>query len=661
MSAVTTAIPQSAASGKLLQYAWVFVPVALIVVFGALKDSVPFIAEYPETLIIPIKDWLSWVFHWLGEELSFGLFTFRDVTRGFSWLLGIPLAFSESVFHKGWTDLNIPPLPWFFVVAMAAIIGHYAGGRRVALIAGGCFLYLALFGVWKGAMETFSLVVITVPFGVAVGLTVGVAAAHNPRLERFITPLLDVMQATPHFAYLVPVVVLFGFGQVPALIATAIFAIPPMIRCMILGIRNVPADILESGRMIGCSDWQFLFKVEIPSARSAIMVGTNQVIMQTLAMVVIASLIGASGLGYNLLQSLETLRLGKALEQGIAITVIAIALDRVSQAFVTKGPVHVNRSDPVWIRRPHMVLAIGIGVPALALGFLVPSLAVPADSWTITTAAFWNAIIEWMVDVLYLPIKAFRTFMLLNILIPFRNALLWIPWPAAIAIVGFIAWRIANWQLAAVLMALASLPVVTGFWTPNVYTIYMVGSAVLLCFLIGFPLGLLASRGKRTAAVVMVICDTLQTFPSFIYLIPVVMLFKVGDLAAIIAIIAYASVPMIRFTNLGLRSVPSETREAAIQSGCTAWQMLRKVELPIAFPQIMLGINQTILMALIMVAITSLIGTKDLGQEILKAKSDLDVGRALVAGICIAFLGIVADRLIKAWSLKRQAQLGIKA
>jgi glycine betaine/proline transport system permease protein len=189
----------------------------------------------------------------------------------------------------------------------------------------------------------------------------------------------------------------------------------------------------------------------------------------------------------------------------------------------------------------------------------------------------------------------------------------------------------------------------------------MVGSAVLLCFLIGFPLGLLASRGKRTAAVVLVICDTLQTFPSFIYLIPVVMLFKVGDLAAIIAIVAYASVPMIRFTNLGLRSVPSETREAAIQSGCTAWQMLRKVELPIAFPQIMLGINQTILMALIMVAITSLIGTKDLGQEILKAKSDLDVGRALVAGICIAFLGIVADRLIKAWSLKRQAQLGIKA
>jgi glycine betaine/proline transport system permease protein len=161
--------------------------------------------------------------------------------------------------------------------------------------------------------------------------------------------------------------------------------------------------------------------------------------------------------------------------------------------------------------------------------------------------------------------------------------------------------------------------------------------------------------------VVLVICDTLQTFPSFIYLIPVVMLFKVGDLAAIIAIIAYASVPMIRFTNLGLRSVPSETRETAIQSGCTPWRMLRKVELPIAIPRIMLGINQTILMVLIMVAVTSLIGTMDLGQEILKATSDLDVGRALVAGICIAFLGIVADRLIKAWGLKRQAQLGIRA
>jgi glycine betaine/proline transport system permease protein len=155
------------------------------------------------------------------------------------------------------------------------------------------------------------------------------------------------------------------------------------------------------------------------------------------------------------------------------------------------------------------------------------------------------------------------------------------------------------------------------------------------------------------------VCDTLQTFPSFIYLIPVVMLFKTSDVAAIAAVIAYAVVPMIRYTNVGLRSVARDVREAAVASGCTRHQLLWKVDLPLALPQIMLGLNQTIMMALFMVAITALIGTQDLGQEINKARSDADAGRALTAGLCIAFLGITADRLIGAWSLRRRRELGL--
>ncbi|MEX1108426.1 MAG: ABC transporter permease subunit, partial [Dongiaceae bacterium] len=153
----------------------------------------------------------------------------------------------------------------------------------------------------------------------------------------------------------------------------------------------------------------------------------------------------------------------------------------------------------------------------------------------------------------------------------------------------------------------------------------------------------------------------LQTFPSFIYLIPVIMLFQVGDLSNIVAIIAYASVPAIRYTYLGIMRIPHVTIEATISNGCTSLQRLFKVELPIAMPEIMLGINQTIMMSLAMTAITALIGSRDLGQEIYKALPGADTGRGVLAGLCIAFIGIIADRLIGAWATRRKRELGFLA
>jgi glycine betaine/proline transport system permease protein len=381
--------------------------------------------------------------------------------------------------------------------------------------------------------------------------------------------------------------------------------------------------------------------------------------MQTLAMVVIASLIGASGLGHNLLLSLNSLKMGQALEQGVAITVIAIGLDRISQALAEKKPVHVDRHAPIWQKRPHLIACLVFLGASLLLAALIPALHALPEHWTITTAPFWDAIVRWISTTLYDPLQAFRNFALLYLLIPLRNAFLWLPWLAAIAFIGVLGWQIGGFRLALLVASLAAFPAVTGFWQPAMVTLYMIGSAIVICVLIGFPLGLWASRNDRIAALMMTVCDTLQTFPSFIYLIPVVMLFKTSDVAAITAVIAYATVPMIRYTNLGLRAVPVATKEAAIASGCTGRQLLWKVELPIALPQIMLGLNQTIMMALFMVAITALIGTKDLGQEINKARSDADAGRALTAGLCIAFLGIIADRLISGWSRRRQRELAL--
>jgi glycine betaine/proline transport system permease protein len=174
---------------------------------------------------------------------------------------------------------------------------------------------------------------------------------------------------------------------------------------------------------------------------------------------------------------------------------------------------------------------------------------------------------------------------------------------------------------------------------------------------IGIPVGLLAARSDRFQAIVNPIIDTLQTLPSFCFIIPVVMLFRVGDVTALIATVAFAVVPAIRYTDHGIRQVPAPLIEAAKAAGCTRWQTFRLVELPMALPEIMLGINQTILLALSMIIICAMIGTRDLGQEVFIALAKADAGRGIVAGLAIAFIGIVADRLIGGLSARARSRL----
>jgi len=240
-----------------------------------------------------------------------------------------------------------------------------------------------------------------------------------------------------------------------------------------------------------------------------------------------------------------------------------------------------------------------------------------------------------------------------------RNFYLTLPWPAVLLALAYAGWRLAGARTAMMIVAMAVIIGIAGMWVPAMLTVYLVTAAAILCVLIGVPFGIWCSRSQKAARVIMFICDTLQTFPSFIYLIPVIMLFKVGDLSNVVAILAYASVPAIRFTYLGIRRIPAVTIEASRAAGCTSRQRLIKVELPIALPEIMLGINQTIMMALAMTAITALIGSRDLGQEIYKALPGADTGRGIMAGLGIAFIGITADRLIGAWAARRKRELGI--
>ena len=645
--------------------------VALFVFAGAAhlgRDALPVVATWPEQWVIPLRYWISDFMKWLINDFDLGLFTFKELTRSIAWLLEWPLRAAQSLFAEGFSRgigrdavEVFPRISWVALIAVCALAGLSARGFGLAALAAGSFVYLAVFGQWDSAMVTLSSIVIAVPLGAGAGLLLGIAGFRSARVERVLVPVLDLMQTVPIFAYLVPVLFLFGFGPVAAMIATIIYATPPMVRVTMLALRQVPADIVEFGRMAGCSRRQMLWKVLVPSARPSLMVGINQVIMLSLNMVIIASMIGAGGLGYDVLTSLKRLRIGDGVEAGVAITLLAIALDRLSQGFAGRPPPgHAHATLPFLRRHPFMIAALAVLATSWAAGAFIPVVQTYPEPFEVTTAQTWSALIKWININFYDTLEAIKTWLLFNFLIPVKRFLTTVPWLAVVAAVAIAGHRLGGWRLAALTGSLALFMAVSGNWEKSMITVYLCGVSVLIASLIGIPIGIWAAMNDRVYRVVQVVIDTLQTLPSFVYLIPVVMLFRVGDFSALIAVVAYALAPAVRYTTHGIRQVPAQLIEAATTSGCTRRQTLWKVQLPVALPEIMLGINQTIMLALSMLVITALVGTRDLGQEVYIALTKADTGRGIVAGLCVAFIAIISDRLIGAWARRKKRELGLQ-
>jgi glycine betaine/proline transport system permease protein len=389
-----------------------------------------------------------------------------------------------------------------------------------------------------------------------------------------------------------------------------------------------------------------------------LMVGVNQVIMLTLNMVIIASMIGAGGLGYDVLLALRALKIGVALEAGLAIVALAIAMDRLSQAYAGRRPAAYS-SAPVWQRHPYLFAAIGALLVTTALGQLWPALASVPKSITLSTGPMWKQLVDWITRNYFDVIEMFRTWVLLNMLNPVKQFLVALPWAGVVAMVGLAGLQLGGWRLACMVVVLTFFCAATGLWEKTMTTIYLCGISSIIAAIIGIPLGIYAARSAAANRIIQPLIDTLQTMPSFVFLIPVVMLFRVGDVTAMIAVVSFAIAPAVRYTYHGIASIPPALVEAALVSGCTPRQLLWRVQLPLALPEIMLGINQTILLALSMLVITAMVGTRDLGQEVFISLAKADAGRGIIAGLAVAFIGIVADRLMGAWSERTRQRLGL--
>ncbi len=269
---------------------------------------------------IPLGRWAEIIVNWMTDN-------FESVFDSIKVVVEFMLVQIDAFFT--W-------VPWPLAIGALALIGWLVAGRKVGIITLVCLFMLGAMGLWQEGMSTMALVATAVFISVLFGLPLGILAAKSKRFDAVLRPILDGMQTIPSFVYLIPAIMFFGIGNVPGILATVVFALPPMVRLTSLGIQQVDREVVEAGHAFGCTPLQLLLKIQLPLAVPSIMAGVNQTVMMALSMVVVAAMIGAGGLGGKILYSIQRIDLGVGIEAGLSILFIAVVLDRILQGLTRK-------------------------------------------------------------------------------------------------------------------------------------------------------------------------------------------------------------------------------------------------------------------------------------------------------------------------------------
>lgn len=532
---------------------------------------------------------------------------------------------------------------WAGVTAFGALVAWRVAGVRLAVGTGVAFLACGLLGMWVPTMQTLALMVVAVLTSVVVGALLGLAGGLSARADRALRPVLDTMQVLPAFAYLLPVVLVFGIGVPAAVLATVVYAAPPMARLTALGLRDADPEVLEAVESLGATGRQRLLTARIPLARKQLLLGLNQTIMMALSMAVIASVIGAGGLGDRVYQALASVDVGAALAAGIPIVLLAVVLDRVTAAAGERAGEQGAGLRP-WLYALGATVAVALAV-RLAGALDWPS------GWTLGIAEPVNRVVDWMTAHLYSGVPYlggtadwaghFTTW----VLDPVRDGLQWLPWWALLLIVAALAWVIGTWRTALTAVLAMAATGVLGVWKPSLDTLSQVLAAVAVTLVLGFATGIAAARSDRFERALRPVLDVCQTMPQFVYLIPVVALFGVGRAPAVVAAVVYALPAVVRITTQGLRQVDPAALESARSLGATSAQQLRQIQLPLARPALLLAVNQGVVLVLAVVIIGGLVGGGALGYDAVFGLAQGDLATGLVAGAAIVCLGLMLDRV----------------
>jgi len=571
--------------------------------------------------------------------------------------------FFQHIISQPAFDRPVPLIGWLGVVAVITYASWAFGNARVAVLAGGAFVFMGLQGLWQESMDTLALVVAAVFVSLLIGIPLGIWAGTSNRFNMLATPVLDFMQVMPTFVYLAPLTLIFLIGPASAVIATAIYAIPPTIRLTSHGIRSVPRTTLEATDSLGSTRSQTLTKVLLPMAKRTIVLGINQTTMAALAMVTIAALIDAPGLGAVVIQALQILDVGTAFNAGLAIVIMAIVLDRVTTA-ASERVESQRRSRGTFAVRYRRPLLLGGGVVTAVCVYLSYTYVWAADFPTgvdvgspiikaTNTAKDW---VETNLSGVTTGIKNFVTYTLLN---PLQSLLTESPWWLVTLVVVLLALVIGDRRAAATAAACLLLIVGAGVWADAMATLAMTFVATVLVMIFGVVFGVWMGRSSRVDAAVRPVLDAGQTMPPFVYLIPVLALFGATRFTAIVAALVYAIPVAVKIVADGIRGVPKETVEAATSSGSSTWQIITKVQLPMSRRALTLATNQGLIYVLSMVVIGGLVGAGALGYDVVAGLSQGELfGKGLAAGVAIVLLGITLDRISQATARRSASPSG---
>ncbi|SIO85802.1 proline/glycine betaine ABC transporter permease [Nocardiopsis sp. JB363] len=575
--------------------------------------------------------WLDGIYAWVVENRNDSplfLYFFNYVSVG----LG-----SAVVLINQFLDF----LTWAGVTALGLFVAWRFAGWRVALLVLATFAVFALTGLWSESMTTLSLIFTSVLIALLFGIPLGILAGRSEAFYRGLRPVLDFMQIMPAFAYLLPFVLLFGIGNPAAAVVTAVYALPPVARITALAIREVPKGAIEATTSLGSTPWQILTKVQLPLAKRTILLGVNQTIMLAVSMVVIASVIGAGGLGDAIYQALSKVNVGQAFQAGVAIVMLAIAMDRVTGAVGRSTPVS---NLPERYRLPVSAIGLAAIIMATAVGRLFKLGGWPREM-SVDIADPVNTVYDWIQSGIGDFTAALATWLLNWVLSPLSALLTGSPWWLVVLAAAALGWIFAGGRTAIVSAAAFVAIGLLGVWDNAMDTLSQVLVASVVTIALGVVIGVLMSRNDVLATILRPILDAMQTLPPFVYLIPAVALFTIGRVPALAAALIFALPPVVRLVNDGIRGVPAGTIEAAESQGSTKWQLLTKVELPMARGSLLLAINQGIILVLSMVVMGALVGAGALGNDVVVGLAQNQLGLGLASGLAIVCLGLFLDRV----------------
>jgi glycine betaine/proline transport system permease protein len=620
-----------------------------------------------------------------------------------NWFFGGVLGFIGDVFNGVFTFLQkifsipdfprpVPQIGWLGVVAICAWIAWAVAGIRSSLLVTFSVLMFGVWGLWQDSIDLLLVTVIAVSFCFLVGLPLGIAMARRKSVSAVVTPLLDVAQTLPPFAYLAPVALGFGIGPTTAIVLTVIYALPPLVRITEHGIKSVPESTIEAARSMGLTDTQLLRRVQLPMARRTIVVGVNQSMMAALSMATIAALVNGPGLGKDVNAALQIQNVGAASVAGLLIVFTAIMLDRTTTAasersesmgranvasvsgpgvmltgvMLEKMPRWATEDAGKGVRRPRLtpagqwlIRALWL-IPVAILVYLsrgqldlakfpdrsVWSFLKPVDGTTVTKLI--NDFSTWFidkVDTFTLALKNDVTNWVIN---PFQDLLAQSPWWVMGLVIIAFAYVLGGIRPLVTTVICLAIIFLTGLWNDSMVTLAMTLIATVLVMLVAVVLGVGMGRSRRTDTVIRPFLDAFQTIPPFVYLVPALALFGVGRFTAIVAALAYAVPIATKLVADGIRGVSPTTVEAARANGSTTWQMITKVQLPMAREALVLATNQGLLYVLSMVVIGGLVGAGSLGYIVVSGFSqDQLFGKGLAAGIAITAMGVMLDRIAR--------------